>query len=486
MKVSIQQLAIGSRILVIFIQFLANHLLPDHDAGVFLSPVAVGKPRRLDWLVEGLLGGFRRWDGQYFLHIAEYGYTYENTLAFFPLFPLCVRTLGQFLQYVLPFLSLRSVLLLVGVFLNVFFFTKATQNLYELSVRVLGRRSQAKIVAVLFCINPSSIFFSACYSESLFAWLTFTFMRQCVQDISVSITFPLSLSILCRSNGLLNIGFLFYFALRKIIRELSVKTFLGVVLKSAVISFFVVFHFGLLQAYHFYLFCHQLSIKFPQHIITYAHEMNLILAGNKTDTTSPWCGQKIPMAYRYVQSHYWDVGFLQYYEFKQLPNFLLATPIVIVIFSKFIHYYRCNRSYSLRLGIFVPDSLFRTMRRVDTEAFVFVIHATALTLFCILFIHVQVTTRMLASSSPLLYWTVAETFRYPQTTTPREVSQKKVEGKSTRKLYSIDEETDIIDTVFLEYCWAEESNRSGRVLTLWFILYFLLGTVLFSNFLPWT
>ncbi|XP_055715724.1 GPI mannosyltransferase 2 [Phlebotomus papatasi] len=485
MRLSIQQLALLSRILVIFIQCLAN-LLPDHDAGVFLSPMAPGKPRKLDWLVEGLLGGLRRWDGQYFLHIAEYGYTYENVLAFFPLFPLCVRTIGQFLQYLLPFLSLRSILLLVAVSLNVYFFVKATQSLYELSFRVLGQRSRAKIVAVLFCFNPSSIFFTAPYSESLFAWLTFTFMRQCVQDISVSITFPLSLSILCRSNGLLNIGFLFYFALRKIIRELSVKTFLGVVLKSAVISFFVVFHFGLLQAYHFYLFCHQLNIKFPQHVVDYAQEMNFTMAGNKTEFSSPWCSQKIPMAYSYVQSHYWDVGFMRYYEFKQLPNFLLAMPIVIVILSKFLHYVRCFPRYSLRLGIFVSDSLLRTMRKADRDTFVFVIHATVLTVFCIFFIHVQVTTRMLASASPVLYWTVAETFRYVKTTTPEEVAQKSLRAKVTSKVMSIDEETDSIDTDFLEHCWWEKSNHSGRVLAVWFLLYFIVGIVLFSNFLPWT
>ncbi|XP_059621069.1 GPI mannosyltransferase 2 [Phlebotomus argentipes] len=486
MQISIQQIAIASRLALINIQFLSNLIFPDHNAGVFESPVAPEQAGQLDWLVESFLGGFRRWDGQYFLHIAEYGYTYENTLAFFPLFPLCIRAIAHCLLYLLPVLSLRSTLLLVAVCLNVFFFMKAVQSLYDLSCRVLGQKSRAKIVVFLFCFNPASVFFSAPYTESLFAWLTFTVMNQCVQDISVSIAFPLSLSILCRSNGLLNIGFLCYFALRRIIRDLSVRTFLGVVLKSAVISFFVVFHFGLLQAYHFYLFCHQLNIKFPAHVVSHAQAMNFTLAGNKTDLSSPWCAQKIPMAYSFVQSHYWDVGFLRYYELKQLPNFLLAMPVVIVICSKFLHYVRHHRSYATRLGIFVSDALLKTMRRTDVEIFVFVMHATLLTLFCVLFIHVQVTTRMLASASPILYWTVAETFRYVRSTTPQDVARQSIHSKLSGSVHNIDEETDMIDLAFLEHCWSEESNVSGRYLVVWFFFYFYAGTILFSNNFPWT
>ena len=41
------------------------------------------------------------------------------------------------------------------------------------------------------------------------------------------------------------------------------------------------------------------------------------------------------------------------------------------------------------------------------ECFVYVVHATAMTVFALLFMHVQVVTRFLAAGSPLLPWLAA-------------------------------------------------------------------------------
>ena len=41
------------------------------------------------------------------------------------------------------------------------------------------------------------------------------------------------------------------------------------------------------------------------------------------------------------------------------------------------------------------------------ECFVYVLHATAMTVFALLFMHVQVVTRFLAAGSPLLPWLAA-------------------------------------------------------------------------------
>ena len=66
------------------------------------------------------------------------------------------------------------------------------------------------------------------------------------------------------------------------------------------------------------------------------------------DTPSPWCHNEPPLAYSYIQKviliclslfsftlHWsqvhWDNGFLAYWDTKQLPNFLLAVPCVLMV-----------------------------------------------------------------------------------------------------------------------------------------------------------
>jgi len=36
----------------------------------------------------------------------------------------------------------------------------------------------------------------------------------------------------------------------------------------------------------------------------------------------------IPLVYSFVQAHYWDVGFFRYWTLAQVPNFVLAFPVL--------------------------------------------------------------------------------------------------------------------------------------------------------------
>ena len=140
--------------LVVF-QAVFNFLIPDHDAGAFSPPIS-DRQGRMDDLVEVLLGGFRRWDALYFMHVAEHGYTYENTLAFFPLLPMAIRILANSaflpLQYCM---SYDNVLLISATVFNIVCFVQAAKYLCDLTVEVIGNRRVALKVLQLSLGFPS-------------------------------------------------------------------------------------------------------------------------------------------------------------------------------------------------------------------------------------------------------------------------------------------------------------------------------------------
>lgn len=473
MPTNLTKLAIFSRLFVIFLQCISNQLIEDHDPkDVFRSPYDLSKTKKCDTVIDVLLGGFRRWDSEHFLHISEHGYTYENNLAFYPLYPLCIKIIRYILINAVPFLSIRALSLIVGVVINVIFFVKATNTLYELGKRVLKDQRRAEIAAILFCFNPASIFFTAPYSESLYCWLSFSLMLKCFEDInSVLIVVPLSLSILCRSNGLVNIGFVVYYGFKKMFSQNTVLSFITIFLKMFSILIIIAFHFGLMQVYNYYLFCFKKSFNFPDFIKDFAIKNDLVLAGNRTapnDIVSPWCENNFPIAYSYIQEHYWNVGYLKYYEFKQIPNFLLATPIVLIIIVNSTSFFLRNQDYCWRLGIFnLRQSILKNTSTSDQNQFVFIVHAVVLCIFCVLFIHVQVTTRLLCSSNPMVYFFCANYFMIPN------VSHKKNDDKSI---------SDVPVNVFD----IKRLNWTQRIIIYYFLGYYSLGTILFSNFLPWT
>ena len=71
-----------------------------------------------------------------------------------------------------------SSLRLSAVLVNVAAFVAAALALYELSRRVLKDERLAYKSALYFCVSPASIFFSAAYTESLHAALSFAAMLK--------------------------------------------------------------------------------------------------------------------------------------------------------------------------------------------------------------------------------------------------------------------------------------------------------------------
>ena len=104
----------------------------------------------------------------------------------------------------------------------------------------------------------------------------------------------------------------------------------------------------------------------------------------KSETTRPWCTNTIPSIYTYVQSEYWNVGFLRYWTMSQMPNFALAVPILWAstkscLSTPFLTHGR-ERPYLILQAIF--------------------------TLLAITSMHVQIATRVM-TCFPGIYWFLA-------------------------------------------------------------------------------
>ena len=135
---------------------------------------------------------------------------------------LVFRTLADALfwcQSDYMFINFVSLVKISAVLLSNVFFILALEQLYDLSRRVLKDEYLAYKAALFFAINPASIFFSAPYSESLNALLTFYALAKFTKAFSAKSCVAVSLASATRANSLLNIGFVVYHSLKIVAME---------------------------------------------------------------------------------------------------------------------------------------------------------------------------------------------------------------------------------------------------------------------------
>ena len=103
-----------------------------------------------------------RWDSDWFLKIAEEGYSWpSSTPAFFPLYPLLVAGFGRLLF---------GHTILAGVLVSLAAGLAAFALLYRLTAAHLGIDA-ARHTVLFLALAPTSLFLGAVYSESLFLLL---------------------------------------------------------------------------------------------------------------------------------------------------------------------------------------------------------------------------------------------------------------------------------------------------------------------------
>ena len=187
------------------------------------------------------------------------------------------------------------------------------------------KRHVAFVTACLHVVSPAALFLSAPYGESTFALLSFlgiwSYVRAVQQRYATVVQSPLvemawttaaglcfGLSATMRSNGI-SWGIVFAWdALTSLYRLLSSR-------QPA--------ELGRLTGIAFGGTLTGLGFIAPQ-IVAY---QEYCTGGN----SRPWCDGTLPSIYSWVQDHYWDVGFLKYWTLSNLPLFLLAAPMLLLL-----------------------------------------------------------------------------------------------------------------------------------------------------------
>ena len=171
-----------SRVAVVLLSMLSSSLVPTYDLSfdVQSSPASSSlEPPSTSSIFDSLA----RWDGVYFIRLAETNlmYEYEQFHAFFPLLPAAIHHCTHFITSLCSYPTTatsstlgsdpaaipRAHYIAVGVVLTNLAFVVASLLLYRLGVMVFGPRQRTKAYTsvLLFCVSPASIFFSSVYSK---------------------------------------------------------------------------------------------------------------------------------------------------------------------------------------------------------------------------------------------------------------------------------------------------------------------------------
>ncbi|KAL0204790.1 hypothetical protein P9112_000097 [Eukaryota sp. TZLM1-RC] len=404
----IHYLAVGSR--VFFVILLAGaSFLPVYDKSSLLNQ----PPTTILSTITNHLAPFCSWDGEHFASITSYGYTTEQSFAFFPGFPIFVRACSFLFKFAYRFIPPEIVHCVVGSAISNFCYVLFIRYLFTVNQLVLGHWRNAYITTVLYIfLNPSNVFFSVNYSESVYNLLfilgitgffaisidpaSSTQSIRLVQSNlipTLSGTLLLFLATFVKSMGIFNIIFVLFSFL--LMHNKNYSMFFTTLIYS-IIAIFPFFSFQLFAYY-------QLPFEFKPDI------------------------KEFYKIYSKIQTKYWNLGKFTFWHVEQLPNFILAFPFVslsfvsiVLVFSLHITQLikkrrsklkrvksRKGKTYQIGQQESSADSLikntFESFGLASNFTIPFLVHFVIVLGFLLIFGHVQTIPRLL-SNNPLIYW----------------------------------------------------------------------------------
>ena len=222
------------------------------------------------------------WDAMHFIKIQKLNYFYEHSMAFL-------------------FLHIKIASnIKMGIVLNNIYFCISYYLMYKIAlIHYKGNHIMSRRVVMYFLLNTSSIIYSSFYTESLFTMIFLLGYYNIIKNNQIYGTILLSLSTLCRSNGILFIC----------------------LTNNLVYAILIIIPFSIYQ-----VFC----------ILKY---------------WSNNCLFRIIIPYSFIQKTYWNQGLLKFITFKQLPNIIIGLPTILLSIKVIYKYSNMKEYYNRKLNL---------------------------------------------------------------------------------------------------------------------------------------
>jgi Gpi18-like mannosyltransferase len=173
-----------SRLTVVCLSILSSSIVPTYDLSFAVRPIPFKSTLETTTTTtepitssKSMFDSLARWDGVYFIRLAETNvvYEFEQFHAFFPLLPKVIHKCTHLLSPLFPFQTEtsstitetsipRSHYIFVGILITNGSFIIASFLLYRLGA-LLFNQHKAYTSTILFIVSPASIFFSSVYSK---------------------------------------------------------------------------------------------------------------------------------------------------------------------------------------------------------------------------------------------------------------------------------------------------------------------------------
>lgn len=331
-----------------------------------------------DSILSNIIDKFITWDAVYFSDLFLNDIKYEHQFVFCPLWWRIIKwiPIGEGNYYKKLMLGmLCSNICHLGTCIILYYLTFEMFKTSSLFTKTL--REFSLISSIIYIISPAGIFLTASYSESPCA--LFSMASIYLREISINrenfnhlnsknslkthwiykVTYLLSGTMVSIAYGIrgncLLLGAMFLFDLYEFgIRNRDITDSILSLASGGQIFVSII----ALNWYTYAIFC---------------------------PARGEWCQSWIPSLFSYAQSHYWNVGFFNYWSLANIPNFLFALPTIVLTLQSFKHFTEEKPVKNL-----LPVMIVNGMLLVGA----------------VFWWHVQILTRI-SSFLPLMYWFVA-------------------------------------------------------------------------------